>query len=78
MLRGLFLSLMSLTPFFILIFWPEVLKDKKFYGYEFKYGKLEKRKYPFTVSYITKDTMDKNAYPASLFLAGIEKSEKVI
>jgi hypothetical protein len=55
-----------------------ILKDKKFHGYEIKYGKLEKRKYPFTVSYITKDTMDENAYPASLFLAGIEKSEKVI
>jgi len=55
-----------------------ISKDKKFYGYEVKYGKLQKGKFPFVVSYITKDTIDDNAYPASLFLAGIEKSSHTI
>ena len=43
-----------------------------------KYGKLQKERFPFMVSYITKDTIDDNAYPASLFLAGIEKSSHTI
>jgi hypothetical protein len=51
---------------------------EKNYGYEIKYGKLEKERYPFKVFYITKDAMDENAYPAPLFLAGIEKSENAI
>jgi len=55
-----------------------ISKDKKFYGYEIKYGKLKKEKYPFITSYITKDVIDENTYPVSLFLAGLEKSEKSI
>ena len=55
-----------------------ISKDKKFYGYEVKYGKLQKGKFPFEVFYITKDTIDDNVYPASLFLAGIEKSSHTI
>ena len=55
-----------------------IKKDRNFYGYEIKYGKLQKGKFPFMVSYITKDTIDDNAYPASLFLAGIEKSSHTI
>jgi hypothetical protein len=55
-----------------------ILEHGKNYGYEIKYGKLEKERYPFKVSYITKDTVDENAYPAPLFLAGIEKSENAI
>ena len=55
-----------------------ISKDGKFHGYEIKYGKLKKGRYPFKVYYITKDTADEDAYPASLFLAGIEKSENAI
>ncbi|MEA2054873.1 MAG: AAA family ATPase [Candidatus Thermoplasmatota archaeon] len=55
-----------------------ILEHGKNYGYEIKYGKLEKERYPFKVFYITKDAMDENAYPAPLFLAGIEKSENAI
>lgn len=55
-----------------------ILKDGEFYGYEIKYGKLKKARYPFKIYYITEDTIDDNAFPASLFLAGIEKSENVI
>ncbi len=55
-----------------------ISKDKKFYGYEIKYGKQQKAKYPFITSYITKDIIDENTYPSSLFLAGLEKSEKTI
>jgi predicted AAA+ superfamily ATPase len=55
-----------------------IKKDREFYGYEIKYGKLQKGKFPFMVSYITKDTIDDNVYPASLFLAGIEKSSHTI
>ena len=55
-----------------------LLNDKKFYGYEIKYGKLQKEKYPFITAYITKDVIDENTYPASLFLSGLEKSEKSI
>lgn len=55
-----------------------IARNKKFYGYEVKYGKLQKGEFPFMVFYITKDTIDDNAYPASLFLAGIEKSSRSI
>jgi len=55
-----------------------ISKDQKFYGYESKYGKLQKETYPFDTTYITKDTIDEHAYPAALFLAGLEKSEKTI
>jgi hypothetical protein len=55
-----------------------LLKDKKFYGYEIKYGKIKKEKYPFITSYITKDIIDENTYPTSLFLTCLEKSEKSI
>jgi len=55
-----------------------ISENKRFYGYEIKYGKTKKEKYPFIVSYITKDTIDENTYPAPLFLAGIEKSKNTI
>ena len=55
-----------------------ISKDKRLYGYEIKYGKLQKNKYPFITSYISKDTIDENTYPTSLFLAGLEKSKKSI
>lgn len=50
-----------------------MLKDNSFYGFESKYGKLEKARYPFKTLYLTKDTMDEDALPASLFLFGLEK-----
>jgi len=55
-----------------------ISKDNKFYGYEVKYGKLEKEKFPFPVIYITKDIIDKKVYPASVFLMGVEKSRHTI
>ena len=55
-----------------------VRKNDKFYGFEVKYGKLKKVKYPFPVYYITKDTIDENVCPASLFLSGIKKSSHTI
>jgi uncharacterized protein len=55
-----------------------ISKDNKFYGFETKYGKLKKGKFPFLVYFITKDTIDDDAYPASLFLTGIEKSRNSI
>ncbi len=55
-----------------------IRKNDKFYGFEVKYGKLKKAKYPFPVYYITKDTIDENVYPASLFLSGIKKSSHTI
>lgn len=55
-----------------------ISNDQKFYGYECKYGKLQKETYPFNTIYITKDTIDEHVYPASLFLAGLEKSKKTI
>ena len=55
-----------------------ISKDKKFYGYEVKYGKLKKEKFPFSVIYITKDIIDEKVYPASVFLTGIEKSRRTI
>jgi uncharacterized protein len=55
-----------------------ISSDQKFYGYESKFGKLKKEKYPFETRYITKDTIDKKTYPASLFLAGLKKSNKSI
>jgi predicted AAA+ superfamily ATPase len=55
-----------------------ISNDKKFYGFEIKYGKPKKQKYPFPVSYITKDVVDEESYPAPLFLAGIKKSGNTI
>jgi len=55
-----------------------ILSDNKFFGYEIKYGKIEKERYPFTAYYLTKDVIDENAYPVPLFLADIGKSEKAI
>jgi len=51
-------------------------RDRTFYGYESKYGKPRKEKYPFSVMYITKDMVDDQMYPAPLFLAGLEKSDR--
>ena len=53
-----------------------ILKNRKFYGFETKYGKVKKTRYPFTPVYISRDTLDKDVIPASLFLAGIQKNEK--
>ncbi len=55
-----------------------MLKDGTFYGFESHYGKLKKAKYPFRTIYLTKDTMDDEAIPASLFLYGLEKSDGCI
>ena len=50
-----------------------MLKDNSFYGFESKYGKLERGRYPFKTLYLTKDIMDDDAHPASLFMLGLEK-----
>ena len=51
-----------------------LFKDGKFYGFETKYGKVEKSRYPFQTTYLSMDTIDKDTIPASLFLAGLKKS----
>ncbi|PKK85186.1 MAG: hypothetical protein CVT48_06640 [Thermoplasmata archaeon HGW-Thermoplasmata-1] len=53
-------------------------ENMKWHGFEVKYGKVEREKYPFPVFYLTKDTFSEDSYPVSLFLAGLEKSEKSI
>ena len=50
-----------------------MLKNDKFYGFESKYGKLKKHKYPFETLYLTKDFIEDDALPASLFLFGLKK-----
>ena len=50
------------------------LKNGEFHGFESHYGKLKKAKYPFKMTYLTKDIMDEGVIPASLFLYGLEKS----
>ncbi len=55
-----------------------LLEKGKFFGVEVKYGKLRKLRYPFEVIYLTKDEVGENIYPVSLYLAGLEKSKKVI
>lgn len=55
-----------------------VLENGRFYGYEVKYGKLERKRYPFSTVYVTKEEVAEDAYPASLLLAGIEKSENSV
>ena len=55
-----------------------MLKDRAFWGFESKYGKLGKTKYPFKTIYLTKDTMGEDAVPASLFLFGLKKSKGCI
>ena len=49
-------------------------REGGFQGYEIKFGKVERANYPFPVIYITKDTMDTDMVPASVFLFGLEKS----
>ena len=55
-----------------------LLKNGGFYGFETKYGKVEKNRYPFDTLYLSRDTLDKDTIPVSLFLAGLKKSEKSI
>ncbi len=55
-----------------------MLKDEKFYGFESHYGKLKKTKYPFKTTYLSKDVIDDESVPASLFLYGLEKGEHCI
>ncbi len=55
-----------------------MLKNGAFYGFETKFGRLRRRKYPFPVMFISRDEMDENSLPASVFLAGIEKSDRNI
>ena len=55
-----------------------IRENNGFYGFEVKYGRVKKHRYPFKVSYITRDTIGEDLYPASLFLLGVEKSEKII
>ncbi|MFO7991595.1 MAG: hypothetical protein R6U61_04770 [Thermoplasmata archaeon] len=55
-----------------------MLKDGEFHGFESHYGKLKKKKYPFKTTYLTKDLMDEESIPASLFLYGLEKSNYCI
>jgi predicted AAA+ superfamily ATPase len=50
-----------------------MLKDNSFCGFESKYGKLERGRYPFKTFYLTKDIMDDDVQPTSLFLLGLEK-----
>ena len=49
------------------------LKGGEFRGFESHYGKLKRAKYPFKTLYLTKDVMDEDAVPTSLFLYGLEK-----
>ena len=54
-----------------------VIKERKFFGLEVKYGKLERKEYPFDVIYISKDEIEGNkVVPASLYLFGLKKSER--
>lgn len=55
-----------------------MLKNNTFHGFESKYGRLKKTKYPFKTIYLTKDEMDEDAMPASLFLFGLKKSKGCI
>lgn len=50
-------------------------RDGSFYGFESKYGKLEKAKMPFKTIYLTKSEMDQDSLPVSLYLMGIKKSK---
>lgn len=50
-----------------------LLENGTFHGFESHYGRLKRGRYPFDVTYLTKDTMDEDAIPASLFLYGLEK-----
>lgn len=55
-----------------------MLKDGEFHGFESHYGKLKKKKYPFKTTYLTKDLMDEESIPTSLFLYGLKKSKYCI
>jgi len=50
-----------------------LLSENGFHGYEVKYGKVERAGYPFPVTYMSKDSLDRDAIPASVFLYGLEK-----
>ena len=50
-----------------------LLSERGFQGYEVKYGKVERADFPFPVTYISKDSLDKDMVPASVFLYGLEK-----
>jgi len=50
-----------------------LLSERGFRGYEVKYGKVERADFPFPVTYISKDSLDKDIVPASVFLYGLEK-----
>jgi len=52
-----------------------LLSEKGFQGYEVKYGKVERADFPFPVTYISKDSLDKDTIPASVFLYGLEKGQ---
>ena len=51
----------------------DLLSERGFQGYEVKYGNVERADFPFPVTYISKDSLDKDVVPASVFLYGLEK-----
>lgn len=55
-----------------------IFKDDCFMGFETKYGKLKRAKLPFQTIYLTKDEIDDDAIPVSLFLFGLEKSKRCL
>jgi len=50
-------------------------KKEDFFGFETKYGKLKRANYPFKTLYLTKDIIDTDALPTSLFLFGLKKGK---
>ena len=50
----------------------------KFFGIEVKYGKVKRKTYSFPVIYLSKDELGEDTVPVSLYLYGLEKSERSI
>ena len=52
-----------------------LLEKDGFHGFEIKYGKVERSKFPFPVLYISKDTLGEDTIPTSVFLYGLVKGQ---
>ncbi|NJE01198.1 ATP-binding protein [Thermococcus sp. JdF3] len=55
-----------------------VIRDGGFFGIEVKYGRVKRKGYPFPVLYLSKDELGPDVVPASLYLYGLEKSDRSI
>lgn len=56
-----------------------VVKERGgFFGIEIKYGRVKRKSYPFPTLYVSKDEVEENTVPASLYLYGLEKSRRSI